>query len=76
MNLLSIHTKQDDGTHKLDPNKIVELLIKVVAVIAGVMALKASNQSQKQQEFLKYQFTPTYIDQVEKGNAPNQRSKK
>ena len=76
MNLLSVHTKQDDGTRKLDFNKIIELLVKLAGIAGIIVGVWATKQNQKQQEFLKYQFTPEYLNTVEQGNAPNQQRRK
>jgi hypothetical protein len=65
MKLLSVTTKNDAGETKLDPNKIVELLIRVVAVLGAIIAWRASQQTGKQTEFLEHQFTPEYYHSVE-----------
>jgi hypothetical protein len=75
MKLLEVTTKNDAGEHQLDWNKLIELLVKLAGIAGIIVGVWATKQGQKQQEFLKYQFTPQYLNQVEQGNAPNQQRK-
>jgi hypothetical protein len=80
MKLLSVTTPNEAGEHKLDPNKIVELLIRIVAVVGAIVALRASKQSGQnkekiatQQHFLNVDRGSEYVAEVEK--SANQRRK-
>jgi hypothetical protein len=75
MKVFSVTTKNEAGEHKLDVNKVLELLIRIVAVVGAIIALRASRRGEKQQEFLKYQFSPSYLNEVKQKEAQNQRSK-
>jgi len=83
MKLLEVTTAHPEtGEHHLDPNKIVDLLIKVVAVVGTVLAIRASNQAnqnqqklQSQQHFLNVDRGSNYVATVEH-NAVNQQRRK
>ena len=87
MNLLKVHRTAEDGSKKLDVNLIVELGIKLLAVVAAIIAMRATNQAnqnsqklQSQQHFLRHQFDGSgvdsnYVERVQ-STVPNQRSPK
>ena len=81
MKLLEVTTAHPEtGEHHLDPNKIVELAIKLLAVVAAIIAMRATNQAnqnaqkiQTQQHFLNVDRGSNYVATVERSNAVNQR---
>jgi len=87
MKILQVHSVAEDGSKKLDMNLIVELGIKLLAVVAAIIAMRATNQAnqnaqkiQSQQNFLRHQFDGTgvdsnYVERVQ-STVPNQRSKR
>ena len=82
MNLLKVHRTAEDGSKKLDVNLIVELGIKLCALAATVIAIRAGKQAgvtaekaTAQQHFLYSQFSTGYVEQVEQNNAVNLRRK-
>ena len=83
MKLLEVTTAHPEtGEHHLDPNKIIELGIKLLAVVAAIIAMRATNQAnqntqkiQTQQNFLNVDRGSNYVATVERSNAANQRRK-
>ena len=88
MKLLEVTTAHPEtGEHHLDPNKIVELAIKLLAVVAAIIAMRATNQAtqnaqkiQGQQHFLRHQFVGTgvdsnYVERVQSTIPTQQRRK-
>ena len=82
MKILQVHSVAEDGSKKLDVNLIVELGIKLLAVVAAIIAMRATNQAnqnsqkiQTQQHFLNVDRGSNYVATVERSNAANQRRK-
>ena len=82
MKILQVHSVAEDGSKKLDMNLIVELGIKLLAVVAAIIAMRATNQAnqnaqkiQTQQHFLNVDRGSNYVATVERSNAANQRRK-
>ena len=83
MKILQVHSVAEDGSKKLDMNLIVELGIKLLAVVAAIIAMRATNQAnqntqkiQTQQNFLNVDRGSNYVATVERSNAVNQQRRK